>query len=101
MSRADALSTTCTISRNPSVGETAVTQIATGLPCMPVYPAGSGQQFAHSVQYDKLETIIQYVDGIQQEDVFECGDELYTIAHVNKWPLMDGNVLQVVLEVRK
>lgn len=72
---------------------------------MPVFPISlsfnnAGQQWLHGTQFDGLGTITEWNENIQQEDIFTCQGQVYTITKLAAWPLQTGKVLSLTLEQR-
>ena len=78
-------STTCTISRNPTAGETGVTVIVSDLACTPPYPA-TPQQWDMATAFNGWEIVTDDASGVKDEQVVTMASgQVFTIKRNKRW----------------
>lgn len=79
-------STTCTITRNPTAGETGVTNIVTDLACTPPYPA-TPQAWALATAFNGWEIVTNDNADIKDKQVVTMASgQVFTIERNKRWP---------------
>ncbi len=79
-------STTCTITRNPTAGETGITTIVSNLPCTPPYPANR-EAWELAVSYNSWEIVTNDTALIEDQHVLTMSSgQVFTIERNRRWP---------------
>lgn len=79
-------STTCTITRNPTAGETGVTVIVSDLACSPPYPA-TPKDWELATGFNGWEIVTDDADGIKDKHVVTMASgKVFTIERNKRWP---------------
>ena len=76
----------CTITRNPSVGGSGITAVASDLACTPAYPSNLKHWNLLSTDFKPFDIYLDTTDdAIQQDDILTMNGKAYTIAEINVW----------------
>lgn len=102
--RARRMTETCTITRNPSAGNTGITTVATDLPCTPAYPVDETAMRMWELATTARMFEISAADspGVRDGDLVALDGKTYLIKGRQRWPVRPRRaaLLHLVMELQ-